>query len=202
MSGTEEERPDPAPQRPAWDLRSLPPHPAPPPPPPRFRMPVWGGVLVGVAIGAVLVVVTPVVLVVGLLLMRYVNVPPEPDGDPVSLPSHELTGAWQDDRGGILVLAADGGFSATRVCGDYTDFDTSSSSGFDFPSRISGKGTWDSDGTGADGATAVDLDFTATSDGGDVDGSYDLRAGGDGLLLWTYVGDPDSGETCVLEKTD
>ncbi|MGW1426999.1 hypothetical protein ACWD6K_00045 [Streptomyces sp. NPDC002431] len=201
MSGTGEEQPETAPQRPAWDLRSLPPHPAPPPPPQRFRIPIWGGVLMGVAIGAVLVVVVPLALLVGLFTLRYLNVPPEPDGAPVTLTADELTGTWQDDRGGILVLAADGTFSSTEVCGDYVDFDNNLHAGFDFPSRLSASGKWDAgDSTTEEGATSVDLGFTYGD--GEISGFYDARSGSDAPVLWTYVGDPDSGDLCVLKKAD
>ncbi|MFE7464806.1 hypothetical protein ACFU6R_11995 [Streptomyces sp. NPDC057499] len=164
-------------------------------------MPIWAGILTGAVIGVVLVALAPAVLVIGVVLMRDLAVPPEPDGAPVALSSDELTGTWQDDRGGILVLAADGTFSSTQVCGDYVDFDNNLRSGYDFPSRLSASGKWDADdSTNEEGATSVDLDFTYGD--GEISGFYDARSGGDAPVLWTYVGDPDDGKLCVLEKAD
>ncbi|MGW2177327.1 hypothetical protein ACWCXX_04375 [Streptomyces sp. NPDC001732] len=166
-------------------------------------MPIWGGILLGLSIGAVLVVLVPVGLVVLLFGLRALNVPPEPDGPPLALTASELTGTWQDDRGGILVLAADGTFSTTEACGDYVDFGDDTRSGFDFPSRMSGTGTWESDdGSYQDGATGVTLDFTTEFAAEDISGFLEARGRSESPVLWTYIGDPDSGDLCVLKKVD
>ncbi|MER5498822.1 MULTISPECIES: hypothetical protein [unclassified Streptomyces] len=166
-------------------------------------MPIWGGILLGLSIGAVLVVLVPLVLVALLLTLRAVNAAPPPDGSPLALTASELAGTWQDDRGGILVLAADGTFSTTEACGDYADFDEGTHSGFDLPSRMSGTGTWDSDdGSYRDGATGVTLDFAPGYAAEDVSGFLEARGHRGSPVLWTYVGDPDSGVLCVLEKVD
>ncbi|MFF3391759.1 hypothetical protein ACFYW1_12615 [Streptomyces sp. NPDC002669] len=177
--------------------------PWPVPPPPRLRMPVWGGILLGLSIGGLLVLLAPLVLVTLLLVLRVTTAVPPPDGSPLALTASELTGTWQDDRGGVLVLAADGTFSTTEVCGDYSDFDGDIGSGFDLPSRMSGTGAWDSDdGSYGDGATEVTLDFVPGYAGQDVSGFLEARGTRDSPVLWSYVGDPDSGVLCVLEKVD
>ncbi|MFJ7194283.1 MULTISPECIES: hypothetical protein [unclassified Streptomyces] len=104
-------------------------------------------------------------------------------------------GAWQDGRGGRLVLAEDGTFSATHVCGDYTDSRTGDSSGSGFPST--GTGTWESGvNTTRDRATELSTSFAP----GHVGGQLTARGEADSSLLWTFIGDPDSGELCVLRK--
>ncbi len=57
---------------------------------------------------------------VGLIVLRRLWVPGAP-GDAVVLTSAEPAGVWKDERGGSLVLAGDGTFSASSVCGDRQD---------------------------------------------------------------------------------
>ncbi|WP_406501200.1 hypothetical protein OHA04_16290 [Streptomyces sp. NBC_01590] len=102
-------------------------------------------VLLGLFTGAVLVVLVPVGLFALVILLRLVNVPPEPDGPPLVLPYSRLQGTWQDEEGGRIVLAADGTFTATTICGDYSDDVTGDSSGFGLPATMTGTGTWESD---------------------------------------------------------
>ncbi|MCX5311284.1 hypothetical protein [Streptomyces sp. NBC_00154] len=133
-------------------------------------------VVLGLCIGAGLVVLLPM----GLVILRTVNAPPEPD-----------------DQGGQLVFAANGTFSATEACGDYRDAGTGASSGFDFPSTMTGTGTWDSQVSEYDdNATEVSVEFAPS----DVSGELVARGKPDSALLWTFIGDPDSGELCVLRK--
>lgn len=153
-------------------------------------------ILLGLSIGVGLVVLVPVGLITLLFALRAVNVPPEPDGPPLVLASGQLEGTWRDDRGGQLVLAKDGTFSATNACGDYWNTRTDASSGFGFPTIMTGTGTWESDESDEGNATSVSVGFAP----GDVTGQ--LVAGGapDSALLWTFIGDPDSGDLCVLRK--
>ncbi|MFD7492040.1 hypothetical protein ACFV8T_06425 [Streptomyces sp. NPDC059832] len=154
-------------------------------------------VVLGLGIGAVLVVLVPVGLFVLLFVLRYVNIPPEPDGPPLVLTQGQLRGTWQDEHGGRLVLAEDGTFSATNVCGDYTDATTGDSSGFGFPSIMTGTGTWESDVYATqEGATELSVAFAP----GKVTGQLAARGKTDSAVLWTFIGDPDSGELCVLRK--
>ncbi|MGW1404768.1 hypothetical protein [Streptomyces sp. NPDC002403] len=154
-------------------------------------------VALGLGIGAVLVVLVPVGLFVLVLLLRFVNIPPEPDGPPLVLTHSQLLGTWQDEQGGRLVLAEDGTFGATHVCGDYTDSRTGDSSGFGFPSTMTGTGTWESGVyTTRDRATELSTAFAP----GHVSGQLTARGKADSPLLWTFIGDPDSGELCVLKK--
>ncbi|MEU2667547.1 hypothetical protein ABZ622_01555 [Streptomyces sp. NPDC007164] len=184
-------------QRPPWDLRSS--RPLPGPPPPRRGISNGAAVALGLSFGAVLVVLVPLGLFAAVLLLRFVNVPPEPDGPPLVLAHSRLQGTWQDDDGGRLVLAADGTFSATDICGDYTDAVTGDSSGFGFPSTMSGTGTWESGVYASrDGATELSTEFAP----GRVGGQLVARGTPGSPLLWTYVGDPDDGELCVLRKAD
>ncbi|MFD4947915.1 hypothetical protein ACFVYE_28230 [Streptomyces sp. NPDC058239] len=156
-------------------------------------------VVLGLCIGAGLVVLVPVGLFTLLLVLRYVTIPPEPDGPPLVLTSSRLQGTWRDDRGGQLVFADDGNFSATDACGDYSDAATDTSSGFGFPSTMTGTGTWES-GTSEyeDNATSVSIEFAP----GDVSGELAARGKADSAFLWTFIGDPDSGELCVLRKVN
>ncbi|MFF2008233.1 hypothetical protein ACFVWY_04030 [Streptomyces sp. NPDC058195] len=166
-------------------------------------MPVWAGVLIGAVTGAVLVVLVPLSLIVLVLGLRYVNAPPVPDGAPLTLTSNELTGTWQDDRGGILVVAADGSLSATEACGDYRGSGSAVGSGSTLPSRLSGTGEWSAfDRIDQDGGTEITLRFTGTYDGGDIGGSLYAWGSGDAPVLWTSIGDPDNGDLCVLRKVD
>ncbi|WP_406322317.1 hypothetical protein [Streptomyces sp. NBC_01637] len=154
-------------------------------------------VVLGLCIGAGLVVLLPMGLVILLFILRTVNAPPEPDGPPLVLTRSRLRGTWQDDRGGQLVFAENGTFSATEACGDYRDAGTDASSGFDFPSTMTGTGTWDSQVSEYDdNATEVSVEFAP----GDVSGELVARGKPDSALLWTFIGDPDSGELCVLRK--
>jgi hypothetical protein len=153
-------------------------------------------VALGLSVGAALVVLVPLGLFALVLLLRFVNVPPEPDGPPLVLAHSRLQGTWQDDDGGRLVLAADGTFSATDICGDYTDATTGDSSGFGFPSTMSGTGTWESGGYASQDATELSTLFAP----GRVSGQLEARGTPGSPLLWTYVGDPDDGELCVLRK--
>ncbi|MET9660044.1 hypothetical protein [Streptomyces sp. NPDC006510] len=160
-------------------------------------MPSWTAVVTGLCIGAVLVVLVPVGLFVLVLLLRVVNVPPEPDGPPLVLTRDQLRGTWQDEHGGRLVLAEDGTLSATNICGDYTDDVTGDSSGFGFPATMTGTGTWESgEYATQDGATELSTEFAP----GNVSGRLVARGKTDSAVLWTFIGDPDSGKLCVLRK--
>ncbi|WP_411085006.1 hypothetical protein [Streptomyces sp. 061-3] len=154
-------------------------------------------VVLGLCVGAGLVVLVPVGLIILLLILRAVNVPPEPDGPPLVLTRSQLWGTWQDDQGGQLVFAENGTFNATDACGDYWDAGTDASSGFGFPSTMTGTGTWDSRVSEyEDNATEVSVEFAP----GDVSGELVARGEPDSALLWTFIGAPDSGELCVLRK--
>ncbi|MFJ8850288.1 hypothetical protein [Streptomyces sp. NPDC102437] len=196
MSGAEKPKASSS-QRPPRGLRPSQPFPL-ASPAPRRGMSSGVAVLLGLSVGAVLVVLVPVGLFVLVLLLRYVNVVPEPDGPPLVLAHSRLQGTWQDEDGGRLVLAADGTFTATDICGDYTDDVTGDSSGFGFPSTMTGTGTWESDVDGAqdDRATELSTKFAP----GHVRGQLTARGTADSPFLWTFVGDPDSGELCVLRR--
>ncbi|WP_405750626.1 hypothetical protein OHA19_16300 [Streptomyces sp. NBC_00012] len=156
-------------------------------------------VLLGLFTGAVLVVLVPVGLFALVILLRLVNVPPEPDGPPLVLPYSRLQGTWQDEEGGRIVLAADGTFTATTICGDYSDDVTGDSSGFGLPATMTGTGTWESDVyTEPDRVTGLFTEFAP----GHVSGQLTARGTAESPLLWTFVGDPDSGGLCVLKKAD
>ncbi|MFF3353125.1 hypothetical protein ACFYWN_10815 [Streptomyces sp. NPDC002917] len=62
---------------------------------------------------------------------------------------------------------------------------------------MTGTGTWDSQVSEYDdNATEVSVEFAP----GDVSGELVARGKPDSALLWTFIGDPDSGELCVLRK--
>lgn len=62
---------------------------------------------------------------------------------------------------------------------------------------MTGTGTWDSQVSEYDdNATEVSVEFAP----GDVSGELVARGKPDSALLWTFIGDPDNGELCVLRK--
>ncbi|MBT2402777.1 MULTISPECIES: hypothetical protein [unclassified Streptomyces] len=113
------------------------------------------------------------------------------------LAGSEVTGTWQDKEGGRLVLADDGTFSASNVCGDYGDPVAGTSSGFGLPRVRTGTGTWkQSKSHDTKMVTAV----RTTYGQGGVWAEYEARGTAAAPVLWAYIGDPDSGHICVLEK--
>ncbi|MFF1833694.1 hypothetical protein ACFVXE_05755 [Streptomyces sp. NPDC058231] len=133
MAETEESRRPP--QRLWAHEPSWPPRPA----PPKRRRSNLFLTVVGLAIGAAVVVIVPAVLLALLILGRWLTAPPVPDGEPLRLAKTELVGTWQDEDGGRLVVAGDATFSAVDVCGDYSDGATGAQSGFDLASTMSGQ---------------------------------------------------------------
>ncbi|QFR03114.1 hypothetical protein F9278_40125 [Streptomyces phaeolivaceus] len=105
-----------------------------------------------------------------------------------------------DEQGGRLVLKEGGAFTSARICGDFDDNDDD---GFDdVASPTPGAGTWEhstSNVTGEDDrVSTVHLTFTP----GGVWGQYEARGTSKNPVLWAYIGDPDEGRLCVLERAD
>lgn len=66
---------------------------------------------------------------------------PQPPGPPRTLSPEELMGTWRDEAHGRLTFSADGSFTATDVCGDYS---TSGDDivGVEEPLTMTGTGAW------------------------------------------------------------
>ncbi|UUU29529.1 hypothetical protein JIX56_06320 [Streptomyces sp. CA-210063] len=129
-----------------------------------------------------------------LLIVSRLSVP-IPDGEPLAMNTAEITGTWTDEQGGRLVLEPDGTFTSDGVCGDFSDDDLNAVSAPD-----PGAGTWEHDtwedlDTG-DPVSKVHLTFTP----GGVWTAYEARGTSKKPVLWEYIGDPDEGNLCVLEK--
>ncbi|GAA0295995.1 hypothetical protein GCM10010302_38360 [Streptomyces polychromogenes] len=140
------------------------------------------------AVGCLAVLLAPVVLFGLFIVFRALTVAPEPDGEPVVLAREALTGTWADENGGTLTLAADGRFTADGVCGE-----------FNVRNEVytrTGTGEWTkSDDRYEDAAkTEVRIEF------GGSWAQYEARGGAASPMLWTFLGDPDEGELCVLKK--
>ena len=132
-----------------------------------------------------------------LLIVSRLSVP-VPDGEPLAMTTAEFTGAWVDEQGGRLTFGEDGTFTSDEVCGDFDDNDDDPFDEVASPSP--GAGTWEhTTGTGTDSDTAVSsVRLTFTPDG--TDAWYEARGTSRDPVLWTYIGDPDNGELCVLER--
>ncbi|MFE7840839.1 hypothetical protein ACFU53_33730 [Streptomyces sp. NPDC057474] len=133
---------------------------------------------------------TPAVLVV----VSRLSVP-IPDGEPLAISTAEVTGTWVDEQGGRLVLMEDGTFASDGICGDFSDDDLDGAVAPDPGAGTWEHDTWDDPGTG-NPVSEVDLTFTP----GGVWTQYDARGTSKDPVLWMYIGDPDSGDLCVLEK--
>lgn len=120
---------------------------------------------------------------------------PVPDGDPLVMSTAEVTGAWVDEQGGRLVLKVDGTFASDGVCGDFSDENLDEAVAPDPGAGTWEHDTWDDPSTG-DPVSEVQLTFTP----GEVWTEYEARGTSKDPALWTYLGDPDSGDLCVLEK--
>ncbi|MEV6650083.1 hypothetical protein [Streptomyces sp. NPDC051219] len=156
------------------------------PPRRKWQLPLVGGCAAALGCG-LLLALTPAVLLGLMVLGRYLFPPPVPLGDPLVLTQAELVGAWQDEEGGTLALAPDMTFTAAGVCTA------------DEPVVLApGPGTWRHDEWALpdDDAPATQVDF----DYNDEFFSYEAIGTQDAPALWTYVGDPDSGELCVLTR--
>jgi hypothetical protein len=150
-------------------------------------------------------VVALVALAVGLasLLVTGRLTVPRPPADPALLAEADLAGVWSDGEGGSLTLNADGTFTAHRVCGDFVDWPDDARAPRDSPETTSGRGRWDRTtvDSGVDDplwASRVRLEFTSS----ELSAGYDARGTGDKPLLYTYQGDPDEGDLCVLFRPD
>ncbi|MFJ7043056.1 hypothetical protein ACIQVC_06580 [Streptomyces sp. NPDC101112] len=158
------------------------------------------GVLIGVVAGAGCLLAAPVLLIVGaltlMLLGRALAPLPIPDGEALVLRDEQIVGTWRDDSGGRLVLREDGTFTSDGVCGDFTGDDLAAITAPD-PG-----GTWEhreSEEVETDTPMSeVHLTFTP----GEVWTQYEARGTSEKAVLWTFVGDPDSGDVCVLDKVD
>lgn len=153
----------------------------------------------GCAALAFLAVVCAVVALVAMVFLGRLWVPGAP-GDAVVLTSAEAAGVWEDGQGGSLVLAGDGTFSASSACGDYFDPQSQAISGFGLASVKTGTGTWDlrSASQTEGGPPQSTLRFVFARDG--VSSSYEATGTTAAPMLWTYIGDPDNGERCILKR--
>ncbi|UUU26170.1 hypothetical protein [Streptomyces sp. DSM 40750] len=132
-----------------------------------------------------------------LLIVSRLSVP-IPDGEPLAMSTAEITGTWVDEQGERLELKADGTFASDGICGDFGDF------GDDDPNATTapdpGAGTWEHDtrhaGDTGDPVSKVRLTFAAEG----VSTQYEARGTSKDPVLWEYIGDPDEGKLCVLEK--
>lgn len=144
----------------------------------------------------------PLLLVAGafalLLVVSRLSVP-VPDGEPLALSRAELTGTWVDERGGRLTLREDGTFGSDAVCGAFDDNDDDRAEEVAAP--VPGEGGWEHDDTGddidtGDPLSTVHLTFAPSG----IRAHYEARGTSKDPVLWTYLGDPDEGRLCVLEK--
>ncbi|MDJ0463805.1 hypothetical protein [Streptomyces sp. H27-C3] len=154
---------------------------------------------IATALGVAGLLLVPAVLVGGpaalLMMGRTLSPPPVPQGAALVLQAEAVVGTWQDDRGGQLLVRPDGSFTSVGACGDFVDEDLNSVFTPD-----SGSGTWSSsssaDGNDDPRVTAVHIAFAPSA----VWTEYEARGTTRRPVLWTYIGDPDNGELCVLEK--
>ncbi|MFB0627438.1 hypothetical protein [Streptomyces sp. AB3(2024)] len=125
---------------------------------------------------------------------------PGAPGDAVVLTGAEAAGVWEDGQGGSLVLAGDGTFTASSACGSYFDPQSRATSGFGLASVKTGTGTWDlrSASPIGGGKPQSTLHIAFGPDG--VSGSYEATGTTAAPMLWTYIGDPDDGERCILKR--
>ncbi|WP_338894976.1 hypothetical protein WBG99_03840 [Streptomyces sp. TG1A-60] len=149
--------------------------------------------LIGVA-GCGLVVALPAGALVLMFVVGRMSVP-APEGEPLAINATEVTGTWVDEQGGRLVLKGDGTFASDGVCGDFDDDQLN-----DVSAPDPGAGTWEHD-TWDDLDTdspvsKVHLTFAPSG----VWTGYEARGTSKAPLLWTYAGDPDSGDLCVPGK--
>ncbi|MFD7257295.1 hypothetical protein [Streptomyces sp. NPDC059874] len=154
---------------------------------------------IGCAIGVLGMVLAPPALV-AMLLGGRAMAPGAPEGEPLVLAKEALVGNWDQEGGGTLVLAADGTFTATDVCGDFSGEGKGvgrPAGRRPWPART-GTGTWDaSDSQEDDGrVTVVRVGF---GDGG-ATARYEARGSVAAQVLWAQIGDPDDGRVCVLKK--
>lgn len=153
----------------------------------------------GCAALAVLATVLAPVLLVALIALGRLWVPGAP-GDAVVLTDAELAGVWTDERGGSLVLAGDGTFSASSACGDYSDPESGAGSGSDPTSVRTGTGTWDADSDTPIGGGPPQSTVRIAFGPDEASTQYEATGTTAAPTLWTYIGDPDHGERCILKK--
>ncbi|MGW4566222.1 hypothetical protein ACWEN3_28705 [Streptomyces sp. NPDC004561] len=163
------------------------------------RHPLGLRVMASAVLGAFGLFAVPVVLLGGVIMLevvgRALNPPPIPEDGAVVLRKRAVVGTWRDDRGGRMVVGADGTFTWNGVCGDFSDADLNSVATPD-----SGSGTWHRSNQPAEeedsSVTKIHLDFAQSA----VWTEYEARGTAAHPVLWQYVGDPDGGELCVLKK--
>lgn len=134
-----------------------------------------------------------------LLIVSRLSVP-VPDGEPLVVSRGEITGTWVDEQGGRLTFDENGMFASEKICGYFHDNDDDPFDEVASPSP--GTGTWKhTTGTAIDTDDSVStVRLTFTPDG--TWGQYEARGTKREPVLWTYVGDPDEGKLCVLERAE
>ncbi|MER6161391.1 hypothetical protein ABT147_38665 [Streptomyces sp. NPDC001868] len=132
-----------------------------------------------------------------LMIVSRLSVP-VPDGEPLAMSTAEVTGTWVDEQGGRLTLKGNGTFTSAEICGDFDDNDDDDFD--DVASPTPGAGAWEHTTMTAIGTddlvSRVHLTFTP----GGVRGQYEARGTSKDPVLWTYIGDPDEGRLCALER--
>lgn len=153
--------------------------------------------LVGAA-GCGLLLLLGVGAFAALLVVSRLSVP-VPDGEPLAMSTAGITGTWADGQGGRLTLDEDGTFTSDRICGDFDDNDDDPFDEVAVPAP--GAGGWEHDDTGddvdtGDPVSTVHLTFAPSG----IWTRYEARGTAEDPVLWTYIGDPDEGKLCVLER--
>jgi hypothetical protein len=155
-----------------------------PPPPTRARK------ILHIALPLVLgllakVLLLPMSVFLLLIAVRDLAPVPQPEGQPQVLGRDALVGTWRDDRGGWLLINDDGTVDTHGACGEFNDELVPALDGW--------SGAWESDSN--DGETSLRLTFDSYG------WSAEYKAAGtrEHPILWTYIGDRDVGDLCVLE---
>ena len=137
---------------------------------------------------------TPLGAVTGLVLLWMTVLVVTNDGvpRPVKLDPTMLVGTWKGGGGSTLVLRPDGTFVATAICG----------MGYD-EQQGSGTGDW----TGSkelvqnwSGGTSVALESAGVDDMSFGEAELDVTGSTADPVLWSYEGDPDDDEVCLLHR--
>ncbi|MDT6969993.1 hypothetical protein AB0900_22970 [Streptomyces cellulosae] len=132
-------------------------------------------------------------------LAAAIQDPPQPPGTPQVVTDGHLVGTWRDEAGGSITFAADGAFTATKICGEFLDW-TGNGPGREDSRRKSGDGSWETMVWTPSGESTPRTEMTIQFSNSDMSGEYETGGTSRSPKLWTYIGELDDYNLCTLSR--
>ncbi|MGW1953502.1 hypothetical protein ACWCPI_12215 [Streptomyces sp. NPDC001920] len=132
-------------------------------------------------------------------LAAAIHDPPQPPGTPQVVTDGHLVGTWRDEAGGSITFAANGVFTATKICGEFLYW-TAGGPGREGSPWKSGDGSWDTMVWTPSDESTPRTEITIRFSSSDVSAGYEAGGTVRSPKLWAYIGELDDYKLCTLSR--